>query len=280
MRTRNKIIINCAKTLRSTRLTLPLEQKKYSFMTSATLSTRSLITSPLLLSVEASYFLSKNTLRLLLFMLLLTLYPMPHVCAQDYYESGQNNGYYEEEEESEDEYLKESFLYAQTVLDASYYVAQVTTDVNLRAGRGTDYDIITTIPKGSNVFLTSVDYDYKFRNVLFIADDLFGYISSSYLTNFRKVKVDESGNLQIEGPNYKETSDIVIENQSDRYATISVGKWTTTFAPHETKTLTDLRPGRYKVMASSKEVIPYISYDIVKGGYKYSWYFFIKTIYK
>lgn len=247
-------------------------------------STRPLISSPLSLSFEAFYFLSKGSLRLLLFMLLLTLYPMPHVCAQDYDESGQNNGYYEEEEETEDddedEYLRESFLYAQTVSDASYYVAQVTTDVNLRAGRGTDYDIITTIPKGSNVFLTSVDYDFKFRNVLFIADNLFGYISSSYLINFRKVNVDESGNLQIEGQSYKETSDIVIENQSDRYATISVGKWTTTFAPHETKTLTDLRPGRYKVMASSKGVIPYISYDTVRGGYKYSWYFYIKTIYK
>ena len=186
---------------------------------------------------------------------------------------------YDEDDEEEDD-LMESFRVALTEANATYYMAQVTTDLNLRSGRGTEYDVITTIPKGSYVFLTSVDANYKFRNVLDVENDLYGYVSAAYLRNFRKVNVDENGQLQIDAPNYKAYADVVVTNETNRHVTISIGGVTKKFAPQEIRTFSDMCPGRYKVMATSPGVRPYVGYDRLEGGYQYSWTFYISTVYR
>lgn len=164
-----------------------------------------------------------------------------------------------------------------TYEDVDYYLAQATIDLNLREGPGTNYDIVSKIPRGNYVFLSTADAEQSFRKVLYVDKNISGYVSSAYLTNFRKVEEDASGNLQIESRNYKNTADIKIENQSSKKATIAIGKLSYTFQPYQTRTIKDIKPGKYKTMASAPGVTPFVGYDNVEGGYEYSWVFYIKA---
>ena len=202
------------------------------------------------------------------------------------YNSTRNRNYsYDDDDDDDDTFNRNTtsgYISSQstTYEDVDYYLAQVTTDLNLREGPGTDYDIVSRIPRGDYVFLSTADAGQSFRKVLYVDKNIFGYVSKNYLTNFRKVEEDASGNLQVESRNYKTTADIKIENRSNKTATIAIGSLTYTFSPYQTRTIKDIKPGKYKTMASSPGVIPYVGFDTVEGGYEYSWVFYIKTVTK
>lgn len=162
--------------------------------------------------------------------------------------------------------------------DVNYYLAQVSVQVNLREGPGTNYKNISKIPKGSYVLLSSSDKGQSFRKVLYIDKNIYGYVSNKYLTNFNKLEEDASEILQPVSRNYKNTADIIIKNNSNKNATINVGSSSYKFKPHETRTIKDIKPGNYKIMASAPGVIPYVVIDNVEAGYEYSWEFYITTI--
>ena len=166
----------------------------------------------------------------------------------------------------------------ETYEDVTYYLAQVSTDLNLREGPGTDYRIVSRIPRGEYVFLSTADAGQSFRKVLYIDKNIYGYVSKSYLINFQRIKEDTSGSLQIESSNYKSTADIKIENNTNRTVTIAVGSLSYKFSPHQTRVITDLPPGKYKNMASAPGVRPYVGYDVIEGGHVYSWVFYITTV--
>lgn len=160
----------------------------------------------------------------------------------------------------------------------SYYIAQTSTLVNLREKPEPKSKVIIKIPKGSMVLLSSSDKDKTFRKVLYIDENIFGYVNKNYLSNIKKIEEDESGSLQIEGKNYKNTADIKIENRTNKNITINIGKNSYSFKPFETRTLTDIKPGKYKTMASSPGTIPFVAVDNVEAGYIYSWVFIISKV--
>ena len=161
--------------------------------------------------------------------------------------------------------------------NVNYFLAQVSSQVNLREGPGTNYTIISKVPKGSYVLLSSDDNGQTFRKVLYVDKNIYGYVSNKYLTNIKKLEKDASGNLQAESRTYKSTADIKIKNNSSKNATINVGSNSYKFKPHETRTITNVRPGQYSIMASAPGVIPYIVVDNIEAGYEYSWEFYITT---
>lgn len=181
--------------------------------------------------------------------------------------------------EEDPDYNVGSFRKSSNVTDdINYFIAQVSSQVNLREGPGTNYKIVSKIPKGSYVLLSSSDKGQSFRKILYIDKNTYGYISSKYLTNYQKLEEDASGNLQPVSRNYKHTADIIIKNNSNKNATINVGSNSYKFKPHETRTITNIKPGKYKIMASAPGVIPYVAIDNVEAGYEYSWEFYITTI--
>lgn len=64
-------------------------------------------------------------------------------------------------------------------IDGVAYVRYVTANLNLRYGPGTDYEIITTLPKGTSV---TIDEDCDCKWVLVEYRGYLGYISTKYLT--------------------------------------------------------------------------------------------------
>lgn len=175
----------------------------------------------------------------------------------------------DDEEESADASQAESYE------DVDYYMAETTTAVNLRQGPGTGYKILARIPRGGAVLVSSASKGQAFRRVLYEGDA--GYVSAKYLAHFTKLKVDEEGNLTLTGRTAKPTADIEVENRTDRYMTMTLGSLVYKFKPHEKRTLTGIRPGRYKNTASSTNVNPYVSMEKLEAGCVYCWVFYIRT---
>ena len=194
--------------------------------------------------------------------------------------SATTNQDYSYSDDDDDDYCYQDEGTLSTYADVDYYMAQVTADLNLRKGPGTEYDIVSRIPRGEYVLLSTADGGKSFRKVLYINKNIYGYVSKSYLANFKKIKEDSDGNLQIETRNYKSTADIKIQNNTNLSITIAIGSLTYTFSPHQTRTITDIKPGKYKTMASAPGVRPYIGFDTIEAGYGYSWVFYIKTTYR
>lgn len=165
-----------------------------------------------------------------------------------------------------------------TEIDADYYIAQVSTTLNLREGPGTSFPIICKIPSKSYVLIKSTDYNNAYVKVLYIDENKYGYVSKNYLINRSLLKPDKSGSLTEKSfDRYKTTADVELYNNTSKYTTITIGGQSVVLSPHERQTIKDLKPGRYKNTASSPGVIPYIGIDDIKAGYTYSWTFYIKT---
>lgn len=100
-------------------------------------------------------------------------------------------------------------------IDGAAVVRYVTANLNLRYGPGTDYEIITTLPKGT---LVTIDEDCDCKWVPVEYRGYIGYISTKYLsckTPRREVKKDR----QLPPYNYTYT----VPKGSVRYYTNSNG---------------------------------------------------------
>lgn len=159
--------------------------------------------------------------------------------------------------------------------DITYYVAQVSTNLNLREGPSADSRILAQIPKGYYVFLSDADKWESFRLVLYVDKGISGYVSNYYLTNYKKIDVDSSGSLQKEAHTYASTSSVKLNNDCYKTATISIGTKKYTIAPYSSITATGITAGKYKIIASAPGVIPYVGFDTIEAGYIYSWSFYI-----
>ena len=98
------------------------------------------------------------------------------------------------------------------------------------------------------------------------------------MSNLKKVEEDENGNLQVEYvDNSIKTATVTLRNDADVTATITFGKYSYKVAPHQSKTIKGLKPGRYKCTVSSPGTIPYVGKETVEAGYSYSRSFYISS---
>lgn len=157
-----------------------------------------------------------------------------------------------------------------------YYLARTITNLNLRECPSINCDILANIPKGSTIF-TKIDSNEEYIKILYIDKDLYGYVNKKYIANFQEVKVDKEGVLKVVGNSAQaSTSEVEIENRTNKHVTINIGSSIYKYYPHEKRTIT-LSPGTYDITASSPGLLPYIGNDKIDAGKKYSWYFYIKT---
>lgn len=159
---------------------------------------------------------------------------------------------------------------------ATRWVARVTTGVNLREGPSTDYGIITKIPKNAFVFYDDEDSEDGFLRVIFIDKDISGYISARFVSNYKEVEVDQSGQLQMVGSSESYNPELNIKNKSNYTMTLRIGDSSYKFAPYSSKTI-EVSPGTITFTASSPGVIPYVGKDVVQANYSYDWIFYVST---
>lgn len=75
-------------------------------------------------------------------------------------------------------------------IDGAAYVRYVTANLNMRYGPGTDYNVISVIPKGTSVLIDE-DCDCKWVPVEYRG--YIGYISTKYLSNSAPRKAVKKG---------------------------------------------------------------------------------------
>lgn len=158
---------------------------------------------------------------------------------------------------------------------AKYYIGVVTTNLNLREGPSTEYDVICRISKGEYVFIDTDETENGFYYVVYVNRDEIGYVSRKYVTIIEEVKVDNKGVLEVVGEllTYN-SSEVVITNSSSYKCTIRIGGNNYKFNPKETRSIT-VNPGTYNIQASAPGVIPYIGSEKLVGGYIYNWTFYV-----
>ncbi len=160
---------------------------------------------------------------------------------------------------------------------AKLWVAYTTANLNLREGPSTSYDIITQIPKEGFVFYNDEDASDGFVWVIYIDEDLSGYVSTQYIHNYQEVEIDESGQLQFVGDSDDYNPEINIKNDTDLKLTLEMNSSTYEFAPHAMRTIT-ISPGEVLMTARAKGVTPYVGKDKVESNCIYEWTFYISTV--
>ena len=170
------------------------------------------------------------------------------------------------------------FLFTAFSAFGQSYLGKVTQAANLRSGPGTNYDILKTLPAGTQIFVFSATAENDFYRVKDIASDTDGYISRSLVELGQVLEgnnPDESPFDPI-GRSSRNNPEIKIYNNTNRTLTLSLNNEKYIFRSQETKTIT-VPPGKYNYMASAPGVIPYFGNDTLENFTAYSWTFYIGT---
>lgn len=61
------------------------------------------------------------------------------------------------------------------------YLGTITKQVNFREGPGSDYEIISSLKPGTEIFISSLETDNDFYNVIDIKSNKEGYVHRSFV---------------------------------------------------------------------------------------------------
>ncbi|MCB9019856.1 MAG: SH3 domain-containing protein [Chitinophagales bacterium] len=169
------------------------------------------------------------------------------------------------------------FLLTASIGLSQSYLGKVTTQVNFRQGPGTEFEIISTLNKGTIVFIVSLETENDFFNIIDIASNKEGYIHKSFVEIGDLVKENESGMFTPNGKTSSYNPVLEIFNNTSLTLTLKLNNETYSFSPAQKRSLT-LSPGIYKYRASAPGVIPDIGTESLKNNMEYTWEFYIITV--
>lgn len=158
------------------------------------------------------------------------------------------------------------------------YLGWVTTQVNFRQGPGKDYEIISSLQPGTQIFIVSLDVENDFYNVIDIATDKEGYIHKSFIKIGQEVEANKQGMFTPSGETSDYNPEIEIFNNTSRTLTLKLNDLVYSFQPEEKRKIT-IPPARYNFRASAPGVIPNIGSENLVSNMGYTWEFYIVTSY-
>ncbi|MBP6754758.1 MAG: hypothetical protein KA210_01325 [Bacteroidia bacterium] len=156
------------------------------------------------------------------------------------------------------------------------YLGNISKQVNFREGPGSDYKIIKPLKLGAQIFISSLDTDNDFYNIVDIESDLEGYVHKSYVKVGKLISKSDGSFIQESGNSSSDEAEVSITNDSNRTMTLKLNSTTYKFNPKEKQDLI-LSPGDYSFRASAPNVIPNIGVKNFKLNGAYRWTFYIVT---
>lgn len=156
------------------------------------------------------------------------------------------------------------------------YLGTITKQVNFREGPGSDYEIISSLKPGTEIFISSLETDNDFYNVIDIKSNKEGYVHKSFVKVGKLVSRSTESVFTPDGETSTYESEIRIYNNTSRTLTLKMNADLYYFSPQETKNIS-IVPGEYDFRASAPGVIPYIGTERLKSNQRYSWQFYIVT---
>lgn len=154
------------------------------------------------------------------------------------------------------------------------YLGSIIKQVNFREGPGSDYGIIKSLKPGTQIFITSLEIENDYYNIINIATNEEGYVHKSYVKVGRYVSKSSESVFTPNGETSSYESELKIFNNTRKTLTLKMNTESFYFSPYETKNIS-INPGEYDFRASAPGVIPYIGTEILKSNQGYSWQFYI-----
>jgi hypothetical protein len=166
------------------------------------------------------------------------------------------------------------FLFAIFTSFAQSYLGWATKQVNFRSGPGTEYEVISAIPAGSQIFIVSTETVNDFYNIIDIATDKEGYIHKSFVKLGDKVEVNNEGVFTLTGKSNSANATLKIYNNTNISMTLMLNGEKFPFKPQEKRSI-EYRPGTWFYRASAPGVIPNIGTEEIQSNAVYDWEFYI-----
>jgi uncharacterized protein YgiM (DUF1202 family) len=171
------------------------------------------------------------------------------------------------------------FIIISTALHSQSYLGTITKQVNFRQGPGSSYEIISSLKPGTQIFISSLETNDDFYNIIDIKSDKEGYVHKSYVKTGKLVARSNQSVFTPDGVSSSYDSELKIFNNTSKTLTLKMNSEMFYFSPHETKNIS-ISPGEYDFRASAPGVIPYIGNESLNSGQAYSWQFYIRTSYR
>jgi hypothetical protein len=168
------------------------------------------------------------------------------------------------------------FIIFSTLGFSQSYLGWATKQVNFRSGPGTEYEVISAIPAGSQIFIVSTETVNDFYNIIDIATDKEGYINKSFVKLGDKVEVNNEGVFTLTGKSNSTNATIKIYNNTNISMTLLLNGEKFPFKPQEKRSI-EYRPGTWFYRASAPGVIPNIGTEEIQSNAIYDWEFYIVT---
>ncbi len=159
---------------------------------------------------------------------------------------------------------------------AQSYLGYVTNEVNFRAEANTNCVIISSLPRGTALFVISLEKDNGYYQVLDIETNKEGYVHSNYVKLDKMLPKNEQGIFNPVGKTSSVKPIIKIHNNTSLLLTLKLNNEFYTFSPQERKTLT-LSSGSYTYRASVPGVLPDYGTENMLSNYEYEWGFYVST---
>lgn len=154
------------------------------------------------------------------------------------------------------------------------YLGTITKQVNFRNGPGQDFEIISLLRPGTQIFIVSILPENDFYNVIDIKTDSEGYVHKSYVKIGQFIEKNEGGIFSPSGRSDTYNSDVEIFNSTTSTLTLKMNSLTYSFSPNERRKIS-FSPGKYEYRASAPGVIPNIGSENLESNMQYSWKFYI-----
>jgi uncharacterized protein YgiM (DUF1202 family) len=168
------------------------------------------------------------------------------------------------------------FLLATSLTFSQSYLGVIIKQVNFREGPGTDYSVIKSLKPGATVFITSLNEESDFYNVIDVNTDLEGYVNKQYIKVGKQIKESDGSFISASGNSSADEAEAKIYNNTTKTMTLKLNEEVYKFNPHETKNIV-LTPGIYSFRASAPNVIPNVGKKNFEVNSAYSWEFYIVT---
>jgi hypothetical protein len=169
-----------------------------------------------------------------------------------------------------------SFLFLSFISNAQSYLGTITKQVNFRAGPGTDYNVISSLKVGTNIFVVSLDTENDFYDIIDIRTNKEGFVNKSFVKIGKEIEKNEQGMFSPSGQTETYNPEVEIYNATRLTLTLKLNKDLFSFAPQEKRSIT-LEPGSCDYRASAAGVIPSIGTENLQSNNGYTWKFYIIT---
>jgi hypothetical protein len=163
-----------------------------------------------------------------------------------------------------------------TLSNAQSYLGYVTKQVNFRTESNTNCEIISSLRRGTALFVISKDKINEFYQVLNIESNEEGFVHSSFVQIDKMLPKNEDGIFTPVGKTSSTKPIIKIHNNTSLTLKLKLNDDLYTFSPQERKTLT-LTSGSYTYRASAPGVLPDYGTENMQSNYEYEWSFYVST---